>query len=102
MITFAEAQGWQRSRSRGLRRFLAREAFRGLVMFVVTSGVLWWMGARLTIPGGFVRRMTLFGFLIWVGGGVLFGALSWILQERRYQSRMEAEARREVRSTTGA
>ncbi len=102
MMSSAEVQGWQRSRSRGQVRFLARETLRGLVMFVLTSSVLWWMGAKLAIPGDFVRRMTLIGFAIWVGGAILFGVLLWLVQERRYKKRIQAEARGELPRTAGA
>jgi hypothetical protein len=71
-------------------------------MFVVTSSVLWWMGSRMALPGEFVRRMTLIGFAVWVGGGVLFGAVWWLSQERRYERRMQAEARGELPRTAGA
>jgi hypothetical protein len=102
VMTSAEAQAWQRSRSRGRTRFLAWKTLRGFVLFVLTSALFWWMGARREIPGEFVRRMTLIGLLAWVGGSLLFGALWWLLQERRYDRRMQAEAGREGPSTTGA
>ena len=69
-MSSAEAHEWQRLRSGGRRRFLARETFRGFVLFALTSGCFWWMGERWAIPGEFVRRMSVIGFLIWVGGAV--------------------------------
>lgn len=71
-------------------------------MFIVTSSVLWWTSAKMALPGGFVRRMTLVGFGVWVGGAILFGAVWWLCQERRYERRMQAEARGELPRTAGA
>jgi hypothetical protein len=102
MMTVAEAQEWKRSRSRGVQLFLAREVLRGIIMFAVTSVVTWWFGVTTAVAVSFLLYLTLVAFVIWIGGFALFGFGLWSFQQHRYERRLRAEERGELRRTTGA
>ena len=101
MMTFAEAQEWQSVRSRGFQPFLAREILRGLIMFAVTFVVTWWFGVKMAVTAGFLLYLTLAACVLFIGGFALFGFSLWSFQEHRYEGRMRAEERGELRRTTG-
>jgi peptidoglycan biosynthesis protein MviN/MurJ (putative lipid II flippase) len=102
MMTKAEAQGWRQSRARGRRPFLVRETLKsGAFPFAVTLLVLWWSGRHLSISREFIVRMAWIGALVWLVGGFLFAVAFWLLQERRYRRRIEAEERGELPRTVG-
>jgi hypothetical protein len=102
MMTVAEAQEWQKSRSRGFQLFLAREVIRGSIMFAATTAAVWWFGVTTANAVGFLLYLTLVAFAVWIGGSALFGFGFWSLQQHRYERRLRAEERGELRRTTGA
>jgi hypothetical protein len=70
---------WETSRAQGrLRHILGIGVLAwGMPMFFV-------MTFFVNRPDNLTGKLVLFSAVIWLVGGVLFGALTWYLSERRY------------------
>ena len=101
MISGPEAQEWHRKRSRGLRRYLVRNALGGALPFVATGLLLLWLFRHQSLARGFLLWVIAAGVAISLGLDVLFSTAWWFFQEWRYRRRLEAEARGELPRAVG-
>ena len=77
-------QRWSKTRKQGLRPWLLRRGMLGwgVPMYILMSAMQ--IAQR---PGDWVR-IALVGLPLWLGTGVLWGALTWATMERWYQWRL--------------
>jgi hypothetical protein len=99
MMTSAEAQDWQRRRAVGQRRYVLRATFIGTLPFLVIGLIV----VRLfrNQDPKFVILVAAAAVVISLAGELLFSSALWLIQERRYRKRTEAEDRGELPRTVG-
>jgi hypothetical protein len=99
MMTTAEAQDWQRRRTVGLRRYVLRATLIGTLPFFVIGLVFVWL-LRHRDPE-FVILVATAAVVISLAVELLFSSAWWLIQQRRYRKRIEAEGRGELPRTVG-
>jgi len=75
-------EGWEKERARGPMRYVVRTGVLGF------GGVMFITNLMMRPPAVFTAFALLARATVWGTGGFMFGALLWLVNERRYRKHL--------------